>query len=496
MRPPIRSSFARPAFAAALALCPLLAATTASASGFSTARFGGEHGNPMTSNPTSVYYNPGAIAMSQGVNLFLDGTVAFRSVTYDRVPDAGAPGEVPEPADGVGANTGTASLFNVAGAPMLGATAQYDVREDLSLGGGLAFFVPFGGSAVWDKNENFEGNPNYPGPVDGTQRYYTIDGSLRTMYLSAAVSVAYKRFVSLGLSGGLALSSIDSLRARQLSGNTDLNLEGRAWYKGKGTHPQLGAGVLVTPLDDADKLRIGLSYQAQPNFGRLSLNGLLQIYQAGNLSGETPGEDDVELHQSLPDVIRAGVSARPTKEMELRLFGDFTRWSVFDDQCFAQAGEPCEVEENGKPTAGSTVAVNLPRRWNDAFGVRAGMSYWVREPVELFVGVGYDGSAVPDDTLEPSLVDFHDVSTGIGARAQLMDRLGVELSYTQIFYVPRDTTGLSRNPTFDGPSNSPDSGGVYQQSIGVLNVSLHGSFDPFAKEPATAARSASLLGAL
>ena len=36
-------------------------ANQADASGISVARFGGEHGHPTGTNPSTIYYNPGAI---------------------------------------------------------------------------------------------------------------------------------------------------------------------------------------------------------------------------------------------------------------------------------------------------------------------------------------------------------------------------------------------------------------------------------------------------
>jgi long-chain fatty acid transport protein len=473
--------------------CCSLVSSGAYAAGFATARFGGEHGNPMTDSPTAIYYNPAGIALSDGINIFADGNIALRSLSYYRSPVQSPPNgsEVPEPADAQGANTGQASLFNVVAAPMLGATIKKDVTDNVALAGGLGFFVPFGGSAVWDKNENFR-DSKYPGAVDGTQRFYAIQGTIRTIYISGAFAVSIKDLVSLGISGGVELTSMDSLRSRDPKGDTSLTNEGRAWFKGKQTGPQLGGGILVTPLDDKDKLRIGFSYQAPPNFGKMKVRGLLQKYFGGALVGNEAGKDDVETHQTLPDIFRLGVSFRPRHDLELRLFGDYTRWSLLQDQPLCAADQPCEISHGADGNKDGEVApstskdhalVNLPRRWRDSGGVRAGASLWVRQPVEIFVGLGYDSSAVPDHTLEPALVDFHSMSTAAGVRAQFVQQFAGAISYTQFFYFTRDISGKSQNWQYPFPSNSPDSGGVYKQSIGVININLQATFDPFTKHP-------------
>src|SRR5829696_4332538 len=98
---------------AALALTAALAAPNALASGFSTARFGGEHGNPVTTNPTAIYYNPAGLAESEGIHIFVDGNIAFRGATYKHTA---APTDNPEPAGAEGANTDEANLFNVVAA--------------------------------------------------------------------------------------------------------------------------------------------------------------------------------------------------------------------------------------------------------------------------------------------------------------------------------------------------------------------------------------------
>lgn len=474
------------------ALALALSATTllsgnAWATGFSTARFGGELGTPMAYNPTAIYYNPASFGASKGINVMIDGNIAFRQASYERFVAADGKTEIAEPADAQGANNGRATLFNIAAAPMLGATASFDLAKDWSLAAGAALFVPLGGSSTWDTNEKFR-DSKYAGPVDGVQRHYTINGTQRTMYISAAVSAGWRDMVYLGVSGGAAMSTTDSLRAREFSGSTDLGTEGRAWFKGSSIDPQLGVGLLVRPFRN-NRLNIGVSYQASPGFGRMKLKGLLQKYTApGVLSGQNEGSDDVELHQTLPDVIRFGASWRPIKRLELRAFGDFTRWSLFDDQCIAGAGKECEINEDG--SASPDVLVNLPRRWQDAVGVRLGASYWLRRNIEAQVGIGYDGNAIPDATLDPAITDFHDINVTLGARLRMTKTVALQLAYTNIFYVPRNTSGKSQLPELKAPSIGPDSSGNYRQYIGVLNVNLALHFDPFtktakAKAPAT-----------
>jgi long-chain fatty acid transport protein len=184
----------------------------------------------------------------------------------------------------------------------------------------------------------------------------------------------------------------------------------------------------------------------------------------------------IDLHQDLPDVIRVGMRYRPERDLELRLFGDLTRWSAFEDQCIARRDEPCELNADGSSAPGSGVVQNVRRDWNDAFGIRAGLSSWVEPALEVFTGAGYDSNAVPDETLETSLMDFDDVSLAVGARYELASRLFVAASYTQFYNFPRDTRGKSEHAQLAAPSNGPDSGGRYTDWAGLVNLNLEHTF--------------------
>ncbi len=431
------------------------------AGGFATARFGGEHGNPITSNPTAVYYNPAGIAESEGIHLFLDGNLALRAASYTHTQAASDDVTVPE------ANTGEASLFNLAASPMLGASARLG---DLALGAGV--YVPFGGAASWDTNSAFEENGELAGPVDGVQRWHSIESSLQAMFFTLAAAYKIPALpLSLGVSGNLIRAQVKTVRARNASGDNALATEGRSLLEVSGLHASFGVGALLEAMPE--KLWIGASYQSRPNVtGGETLEGTL----TNRFSGVSSGATDVELHQDLPDIVRLGARFVPAERLEVRLFGDWTRWSSMENQCLTQVGAACEIRSDGSAADPATVVQNIVRRWRDTFGVRAGVSYWPQPAIELLGGVGYDSNAVPDDTLDPSATDFHDVSFAVGGRFQVAKQLHLGASYTHLFYVSRDTAGKSITAGLSGNSRAPDSGGLYTQTIGVLNLNVDVGF--------------------
>src|SRR5207245_692121 len=118
-------------------------------------------------------------------------------------------------------------------------------------------------------------------------------------------------------------------------------------------------------------------------------------------------------------------------------------WSRFKQQCIALQDRPCGVKQDGSPADGTGTVINLYRGWRDTVGVRLGASRWFSSDVELFAGLGFESSAIPDATLDPNLSDSHTISASAGGRFQIADRLWIGATYTHIQYLSRDNTGKS-----------------------------------------------------
>jgi long-chain fatty acid transport protein len=436
----------------------LLVPRSARASGFSVAHFASEHGHPTTDNATALYFNPAALTLSDGLHVFTDLSVAVRRVTYDR-PRAAT--DAPDPPDAVNANVGRAELVNPLLNPVLAASLKIG---KLSLGAG--FFTPFGGSVSWGKRNEFA-NSRYPGLVDGVTRFQSIEGDIVTseFMLGGALRVAGTG-LSLGASGSVMRSWIDDVRAWSNGGN-DVTTEGRSLLQVSGYAVGFGVGALyeVTP----NVLWLGLSYKSRPNVsGGMRLHGSLQ----NDIGG--PSSAHVDVIYDLPDIIRWGVRYRPRKNLELRAFGDYTRYSAFKNQCVVRTDQPCVLGPNGAETMGGQVLQNVPRDFHDSFGVRLGASIWPSARFEFFSGMGFESSAVPDATFDPGLPDFSGVSFALGGRLALSRKLHAALSYTHFVYVPRDVHGELAQ--FSAPSQAPDASGHYSQQVGVGNVNVDFAF--------------------
>lgn len=470
-----------------MALWAGLPSGSAQASGFAAARFGGEHGHPTTDNATAIYYNPAGIALSKGTHVFVDATTALRWASYDR-PGSSVNSQMSLDA-APGANDGKSTLFNGIVAPFIGATSDFGTDF---IYGGVALYFPFGGSAVWDKNPAYSNSDRFPGAVDGTQRWYSIDGTIRSMYVTGALGFNIKKIgLTLGVSGSAIRSEVVTIRARNTDGTDDLvdsngNLkEGRSYIDVNGWQGGFAIGATYNLLKK-DKLWLGASYTSQPNIaGGMTLEGNLY----NTLALASPSTTPVELTQTLPEIIRFGARYRPVEKVELRLFGDFTRWSVFDKQCVLDKsidGRKCDFagvdtaldnpEDFGAEGDVAGVTQHLPRYWKNAGGVRAGVSYWFLPQLEAYVGVGFDSNAVPVQTLDPALIDMNKMSTSVGARWQIIKHLAVSLTSTELFFFTVDTKGKNALNKFQSPTRQPDANGEYKQFFQLFNLYLDVSF--------------------
>jgi long-chain fatty acid transport protein len=453
---------------AAFALVQFGWVTPAFAGAFATARYTGEHGHPVTDNATSIYWNPGAMTRGTGTRALLDLNIALRRATYFHqlasTDDAPPGGET--------ANAGRAEALNVFGAPTLGLIAK--LGDNFALGG--LIHGPFGGMVQFSQADQWEGNQQFPGAVDGSGRWHSITGSIASVYVSAGAAYQFAPEFSFGVALNLIRSSVETLIARNANGSNELDIEGRAALNVSGFQWSFAAGVMSEAV--RNQLWLGLSYQAQPNVsGGMVLEGKQRTYFDPS---RPPNSIDANLHQTYPDIWRAGLAYRPQPLIELRLFGAFERWSVTKDQCVTEKDKNCELDDNGAtiPNTDSNVVLNARRNWKDSFGVRAGISYWTEKDrsTELFGGLGFDSNAVPDETLEPSLPDSDRIAGSVGARFALSKNARLAGSYTHMHYVGRDTIGKSTLTQLGGQSRFPDAGGVYNSWIGIFNANLEYAF--------------------
>ena len=453
------------------------ASRSADASGLLNPFVGDAHGQPELANPYAAYFNPAALGGITGTQIVVDGTFSLGYVRFDRAqplsPGAANTAANPNYPLYVATNTGTNTAVNAGGIPFLGAGTDFGSRV---IFGGLALYAPFGGGIQWNKSSRWADDATVPGAVDGPQRWQSIgvaDSSLATTAVIGA-RLAEQR-VSFGVGITSYLHSVKLTKAFNSDGSDDVTApngelkEGRVLLNVSGVDFGASAGV-YWEADQDKRIRIGASYTSQPGFGTMRLKGTLE-----QRLGITPsGTTDVDLLQSYPDIVRLGVAYRVTDDVDLRLHGQFVRWSVFQNACVVHSGEPCDVNADGSAAKGQTAIIaNVHAAFNDAYAVHAGVGYWPAKRVEIFVDAGVDSSAVPTQSLGVSLFDSFKIIGGVGMRYRVSDHLTLAGSYTEFFYLPVTVTGQVEAPA---PSDVPVANGSYASHLMFANANATVAF--------------------
>ena len=169
-------------------------AAPAKASGFLNPRLADPQGHPALANPYALYFNPAALGGIQGTEIVVDGTLAYRTVDYDRAASAlspSSPGAASDPSYRA-ANTGAAHAANLVTIPFLAASSDFGTRQFFA---GVGAYVPFGGAVDFDQGAS--GGSQARGASDGAQRWAVINGVQRSLYTTGAVGF---RIPEVGLS--------------------------------------------------------------------------------------------------------------------------------------------------------------------------------------------------------------------------------------------------------------------------------------------------------
>jgi len=183
----------------------LVAVVVAGASGgaranpLSLARFGGLRGDAVYTGAYALYWNPAALAVP-GWDAGVDLQLIARQASYDRdavlnnVPDSE-----------VAANSGRATISTFGAVPSaMGHWGRAFRRFDLGVGGGV--FVESGGTANWDKN--LRAPAQYPGAVDGPQRWASISAQLLLVDLALGIGARDRKTgLSIGFTPMLVVGS-------------------------------------------------------------------------------------------------------------------------------------------------------------------------------------------------------------------------------------------------------------------------------------------------
>ena len=443
---------------------------------------GGPDSGAATPNPAAVYFNPAAIAATEGVQVMIDGQLAFIRVDATTTRN-----------DGIDPNTGepyTVAQARVqVPAAIIGAT--WKPLERVAFGFALTDAFVGGGDYT-------AGEPDLEAPFESHQRYAGVVSKLITLHAIPAVGITVMDGLHIGGSYKVVLDSFYAMQASDPLGN-----EGSALIKGddayvndtlltidaSGMHTGWTVGAY---FDRIPMARVGVSYTRN---GVFDTAGTGSVSAPDMLGGGSP-DALVTFTAPLPDVLHAWVNSDINERLTVGAGVEWQRWgaccggpdgdivigvkSVDGDALGADSEDGLSIE--------IATTQYSPRRLVDSmnFGMNAG--YQVNDATWLGVRVQRNGSAVPDYAVSATNIDYANVGFMVAARRQLGDHVELGLAYSKFFLEEREITNSAwdvrdpSSPDYVDERFSPSlpykagTNGTYSGKVDVVGVRLGMAF--------------------
>lgn len=375
----------RLASGAAAAAVALLAVSDAQAAGFAlneiTAREQGMVSAVvgLADRPSAVYFNPAGLANQQGLAMDVSLSIVAPQFGYDtNVPATGEPIRVDAQND-------------VHFVPTV--FANYRVHDRVAVG--LGVYSPYGLGVRW---KDFAADD-----VSWWGRSAVQEVSITAMYFNPSVAVKLHDMVYLG--AGFVVVQAAATLQRALTSSSDPADDVNMRLSGDDLGFGGNAGLLVKAVPE--RIHVGIAYRSGVGLGLEGDAAFTNGGSADNIpSSIRPSllDGKVRVDLALPHTFSFGVATFPLEGLFVGIALDFVTWSIYDTLA---------VEFPDNPSQSTTQR----KDWHNTFTVRLGAEYEILEknlPVRL--GLIYDESPVPDDTVGPDLpdADRYGIAFGVG----------------------------------------------------------------------------------
>lgn len=386
-----------------LALC--LWAFTALGGGYQVRLQGGKQtgagliGTPFAWDASSIFYNPGSLALYEGkfsVSAGVSGI--FSNHIFQKE----------------GTNY-QARTDNPTGTPFY-AYFSAKIKENFAVGVGV--YTPFGSSAAWDEDWN--------------GRYLIQDISLSAIYIQPTVAYQYKEKFGIGAGFVYAIGNVSLNKALPYSEDSKASLEGGASNFG------FNVGVFYKPTE---KLSIGVDYRSKITMAVEDGEATFTVPSA--FSSSVPAENTFSAELPLPGNLDFGLAYEVSEKLTLAAEVNWIMWSTYESLDF-------EFTESGELLN----SVN-PRNYKDSWIPRIGGQYKLNDVFTLRAGVYYDPSPTSEEYFTPETVSLNTVAFTLGATITPVKGLDIDISYLELHgleaeksYAPANFSGTYKTMTF------------------------------------------------
>jgi long-chain fatty acid transport protein len=378
---------------------------------------------------SAQYYNPAALANIERPMLNLQGWRTEQQITFDRTDEEGLAFDPVE-------NTG---------APMYEPSGGYATHL-----GGLHPALKNTHVAIGVYAPTAAANLSYD--EEGAQRYHLKSSSILQGYAGPSVAQRITPWLTLGvglqytfLSVEQSLDSAVCLRpdpdecadvGEDPANDLSLSVKNADMFS-----PSFNAGFIVTPhpmVSIGGAVQPPISYDAP---GTLTTEFSEDFILAPQFKSTTATDDDTRLLIQLPLIARFGVQVTPIEAVRVELAGTYTGWSVTDQFVITDMDVVVERDPDSlllQEDILVTDDVVFKTGFQDAFSVRLGGDWQIRDWVQVRAGGHYETSAFPEEWVGVLLSDAPKFGVGAGATFTIADRVAIDVGGAYQGYAPQN----------------------------------------------------------
>jgi len=341
-------------------------------------------GTPFAFDASSIFYNPGSLAMYEGKYSFSVGASAIMS-NHIFQKDA---------------TNYQARTENPLGTPFFG---YFSVKFKDKIAVGIGVYTPFGSSAKW--NDNWAG------------RYLIQNIKLSAIYIQPTIAYQYKGKFGIGAGFVYAIGNVELNKALPYSETSNAKL------KGKATNYGFNAGIFFRPIG---KLSIGVDYRSQI---MMKLDGGDATFSVPSaLSGSVPAANKFNAEVPLPANLDFGIAYTINDKWLIAVEANWIMWHTYDSLNFT-------FEQSG-----ALLNSTNPREYKDSWIPRLGAQFKLNDMFTFRAGGYYDPSPANDKYFTPETVTMNTIAFTLGATITPVKGLEIDISYLELHGLQGDRT--------------------------------------------------------
>lgn len=351
----------------------------------------GNIGVGLRPDPSSINFNPGALAMMRGNGVQVGANLIYSNLAYQPF----------------GSNN-VYHTENPTGTPFHAFAAFGPADSKVKFG--LGVYTPYGSTVQWE--DNWEG------------RFNLTSLSLQAIFIQPTVSFALSDNLSIGAGFIYSIGGVNLQRDIDLPFNdgtySSAELDGSASGFG------YNLGIYYTP---SQSFSLGVNYRSRVNMkvdeGTASFN------RPSAAAGLIPQSTSFTAELPLPNYLTVGFAFQPTQALTLGVDISRAGWGAYESLTF-----------NYADPVNNQTTTSEERNYESSYTYKFGAEYRVIEALSLRAGAYYDQSPVQEGYLTPESPDSDAVGLTAGLGLNLGRSFVADLSFLYINRQQRDNVSI------------------------------------------------------